>query len=166
MCRLRFAYLADHPEWISTLAGWFYAEWGGRIAGQKVKLFEERLQGRLNRDKLPLTLIAFAEDEMVASASLKIQEMGTHPRYLHWLGSVYVKQSFRRKGIGTQLVEHASQVASGLRVASLFLYTHGHEDFYARLGWHVVERAQYHGRRVAIMERVITQRTQEADSEK
>jgi GNAT superfamily N-acetyltransferase len=148
-------YLADHPNLTRRVATWFYEEWGIRNPENSVENVEKRLLERMNRDRLPLILIAFQGVEPVASASLKIREMETHPRYVHWLGSVYVHHPFRNHGIGSWLVEYAAAEAGRHKVRELYLYTHRHESFYARLGWFPVERPHYHGREVVIMKRVL-----------
>jgi predicted N-acetyltransferase YhbS len=152
---LEIHYLADHPNLIRLVATWFYEEWGIRNPEDSVENREKWLLNRMNRDKLPLMLIAFQGVEPVASASLKMREMETHPQYVHWLGSVYVHHPFRNQGIGSWLVEYAASEAERHKVRKLYLYTHHHESFYARLGWFPVERPHYRGREVVIMKRVL-----------
>ena len=59
----------------------------------------------MKRDKTPLTLVAFKDEKPVGIAALKIREMEIHPQYQHWLGSVYVKENWRKMGIGSTLVK-------------------------------------------------------------
>ena len=148
-------YLVDHPNLTRLVATWFYEEWGIHNPEGSVENVEKRLLNQMNRDRLPIILIAFQGVEPVASASLKIREMETHPRYVHWLGSVYVHHPFRNQGLGSWLVEHAAAEAGHHKVKELYLYTHRHESFYARLGWFPVERQHYPGREVVIMKRVL-----------
>jgi predicted N-acetyltransferase YhbS len=150
---LEVEYLADCPEWIGLLASWFYEEWGHRHAGNTVENVEERLKRLMNRDEVPLALVAFRGTKPAGSASLIVREMETHPHYLHWLASVYIHHTCRNQGLGSQLVQRAASEAKRLGVQELYLYTRSHERFYARLGWGVIERPHYHGREVAIMKR-------------
>ena len=153
---IKMKYLADRPEFTSLLASWFYEEWGRRNPENSLEKVEKRLRQRLNRDKVPLALVAFQGSEPVGSASLIVREMETHPQFLHWLASVYVHQPCRQQGIGSLLIEHAAAEAERIGVGELYLSTHSHEGFYARLGWRPVERPLYHGREVVIMKRVLT----------
>jgi predicted N-acetyltransferase YhbS len=148
--------LADRPELAPLLASWFYDEWGRRNPENSLQKVEKRLRQRMNRDKVPLTLVAFQGSEPVGSASLIVHEMETHPVFLHWLASVYVHQPCRQQGIGSLLVQHVAAEAERIGVGELYLYTHSHEEFYARHGWRPVERPLYHGREVVIMKRVLT----------
>lgn len=146
-------YLADHPDLLAVLASWFYAEWGHSKPDFTTQFFEDELRGRMNRDQLPLTLVAFLNDNPVATVSLLLEEMETHPQFLHWLGSVYTLPDYRHHGIGSQLLEHAASEAKRLGVRQLYLWTRHVESLYARFGWVVIQRPVYRGRPVAIMRR-------------
>jgi GNAT superfamily N-acetyltransferase len=87
--------------------------------------------------------------------------METYPHLEHWLGSLYVKESYRGAGIGTQMVGHAVRVARELGVVDLYLYTHSHESFYQQLGWKPTERPTYHNRTVVVMVKDVTLRSEE-----
>jgi GNAT superfamily N-acetyltransferase len=152
----KFIYLADHPELIPVLAGWFFEEWGRGYPGPTLATIEDKLKQRLNRDQVPLVLVMMREGSPIASASLKIREMETHPQHLHWLGSVYVLVDYRGRGLGSQLVQHAVNEATRLGVRELYLYTRHQESFYSRLGWTPVEKPIYHGRQVIIMKQILS----------
>ena len=147
--------LADHPELTHLLATWFYEQWGRSNPDLSVGRIERNLQERLNRDRLPLTLVTFEEEQPVASATLKIREMDTYPQYPYWLGSVYVLPEHRGRGIGSHLAEHAAAIAQRLGVRELCLYTPDREKLYARLGWVTMERTVYRGEAVVIMRRTL-----------
>jgi putative hydrolase of the HAD superfamily len=147
--------LANHPELVSLLASWFYTEWGGGDPPFSLAEFEEQFRQRLNRDHLPLAMVALLGNTPVATASLKLREMDTHPQYTHWLGGVYTLPEHRRQGIGAQVIEATVAEARRLGVEDLYLYTRRSAALYARLGWQVIERPVYHGRSVAIMRRYI-----------
>lgn len=151
-----YIYLADRPDLIPVLASWFFEEWGWRNPGLTQEIIEDKLQGRLNRDRAPLVLIRILNDRPIASASIKINEMETHPKYLHWLGSVYVLPEFRGQGIGTELIRCAIDEARRLDVVELYLYTRDKENFYSKLGWHAVEDTTYHSRRAIIMKQTLS----------
>jgi N-acetylglutamate synthase-like GNAT family acetyltransferase len=152
----KYIYLADRPELIPELAGWFYNEWGRHNLDLSLKSIEEKLKGRLNREQVPLVLVHIQDGSAIATASIKIQEMETHPHYQHWLGSVYVMPEYRDQGIGTELIRYTVGEAKRLAVDELYLYTRNKEKFYTKLGWQSLETPIYHGRRVFIMKQELS----------
>jgi predicted N-acetyltransferase YhbS len=154
---IQIEHLADHPELTHLLAIWFFEEWGRHNRTLTVESIEQRVRERMNQDKLPLTLVAFLETEPVASATLKIREMETHPQFEHWLGNVYVRSEYRNRGIGSHIIESAAEEAKRLDVQDLYLFTRDRERLYARLGWKMIERAEYHGRIAVIMKRELVE---------
>ena len=72
-----------------------------------------------------------------------------------WLAGLYVAPSQRKKGIGSTLVSNIEKKAYELGVKNLYLYTPKSEIFYARLGWHIHEKTEYHGHPVTIMNKLI-----------
>ena len=149
----QYIYLADQPDLLPILADWFYDEWGCGDPNSSPESMRRILGEYLNRDQFPLTIILLRDADPIASASLKIREMETHPQYLHWLGGVYVHPDYRKQGVGSQLVEYTVHQAKNLQVEDLYLYTRNHENFYTRLGWQVIERPQYEGRVAIVMKR-------------
>ncbi len=152
----QYIYLADQPDLLPILADWFYDEWGCGDPNSSPESMRRLLGNYLNRDQVPLTIVLLRDGEPIASASLKIQEMETHPQYLHWLGGVYVRPQYRNEGFGSQLVEYTANEAVNLNIEQLYLYTRNHEDFYTRLGWQVIERPLYEGRIAIVMRRILS----------
>ena len=149
--QLEIGLLADHPEVIETLARWFTEEWGSNPQ-HSIGSITALLNQRLNRDQPPMALIGFTNDQVVASASLKIRELEQLPQYEHWLGSVYVRPEKRGLGFGKQITQAAIQQAHNIGIAELYLYTNLNlQDFYAELGWQSIQKIQRNGRSVTIM---------------
>ncbi|MCJ7536833.1 MAG: GNAT family N-acetyltransferase [Anaerolineales bacterium] len=152
----RYINLADQPALIPVLANWFYDEWGRRDPSSSPERMRQILGGNLNRDKIPLIIVLLRGSQPIASASLKIREIETHPQYLNWLGGVYVHPDYRDQGIGSQLVEYSANEAKRLQVNELYLYTRSHEEFYTRLGWQVIEKPIYEGCLAIVMRRILS----------
>jgi len=147
--------LADHPQWLPLLASWFYQEWGQNFPELTLEDYRDQFTTRLNRERLPLALVACLDGVPVATTSLKLNEMETHPQYLHWLGGVYTLPKYRRQGIGAQVIEAAAGQAGRLGVVDLYLYTRHSMALYERLGWATIERPIYRGREVILMRRIL-----------
>lgn len=153
---MRITYLADYPESIPLVAKWFYEEWGQFNPNSSLALSESRVRERLNRDRIPLTLVALQNDEVVATTTLKIREMDIYPQYEYWLSNVYTRPDCRGRGFGSQLVEYTVEEAKRLGVHDLYLQTWTSEKLYTRLGWQALERdVEDHGKLVTVMKRVV-----------
>jgi GNAT superfamily N-acetyltransferase len=157
MMEICVEYLADHPQAVPILAQWLFEEWGHRSPDGSVDGITHNLQDRLQRDRLPLALVALGDHEPIGTVSLKLLEFEIRPQYEHWLGSLYVLETNRRRGVGSLLVEATADAARRLVIEELYLYTRHRESerLYAGLGWTEVEQTMYRGRRAVIMKRII-----------
>jgi predicted N-acetyltransferase YhbS len=148
---IKIKYLADHPEITHQISTWYFDEWGKNNPALTIEIIEAAVQQRMNRDKLPLCLVAFLDNEPVGAVALKIREMETHPQYEHWLGNVYVLLEKRKQGIGSHLIEDAVREAKRIGISELYLYTRDMVSIYNRLGWETIEQVVYRGRKATIM---------------
>jgi GNAT superfamily N-acetyltransferase len=151
---MEFKFLADKPEAITLIARWYYDEWGHAAKDNSVQKICDRIQGMLNRDKIPVHVLAVDGDKILGVAQLKIREMDIYPEKEHWLGGVFVAPESRANGIGSQLVSKAIALAVSFKVQKLYLQTERLDGgLYARLGWEPLEKVHYNGLHVLVMER-------------
>ena len=148
---MEIRYLRDYQKWIPQIAQWFYDEWGDLYPDLDIEKIIARLHKRTNVDKIPLTMVAVENEMVVGTASLKEFDMDTRMEYSPWLAAVYVREDWRRKGVGARLVETIVTKAKTIGVGTLYLYTPDAQDFYAKLGWSILENSEYHGKNVTIM---------------
>jgi N-acetylglutamate synthase-like GNAT family acetyltransferase len=140
---MTIAYLADYPQYLSTVAGWIFDEWGWEMPKSTLERIQAEFSLHLNRDRIPLTMLALIERQPVGTASIFLHDMDTRMDLSPWLAAVYVLPQFRGQGIGSQLVRTIEGVATRLQLERLYLFTPDREDFYARLDWSVLETAEY-----------------------
>jgi predicted N-acetyltransferase YhbS len=151
---MKIEYLGDHPDTIPILAGWIYAEWSFMYPGKTKKYIESLLRKRLNKKRLPITLVAFEAGEPVGTISLKSFDMETKRNLSPWIASLYVERPWRKKGIGSRLIKALEAKAAELNFRKLYLFTvKGLVSFYVRLGWKIKEQTLYHSYSVTIMEK-------------
>ena len=151
-----FVFLTERPDALPAIAAWYFDAWGHRRPGMTLADAREGLQDYLNRDKLPLMLLAVEGDELIGAAQLKYREMSIYPDREHWLGGVYVADAYRGRRIASQLVERVVALARGFRVETLHLQTVREDGgLYARLGWQACEQVRYKGEDVLVMSRDI-----------
>lgn len=149
---LHIAPLAEFAHCIPVIAQWLYTEWS-RLYPDDYSPEEVAadLRSRLQTRHLPLALVAVASQEVVGIVSLKLSDMKTQPALTPWLAGLYVVPACRRAGIGRRLVEATRAKAVELGVKKLYLYTPDSEQFYATLGWRVLERTVYEEIPVTVM---------------
>jgi N-acetylglutamate synthase-like GNAT family acetyltransferase len=148
---MTIVYLADYPQHLSTVAAWVFDYWGHLIPGLTLAQVEERFRSKLQRDALPLALLALEGETPVGTASLQPTDMHTRPDLAPWMASVYVVPAQRGQGIGSRLVQAIEVAARRLGVSTVYLFTPDQQRLYARLGWQEVEETDYRGERVTIM---------------
>jgi GNAT superfamily N-acetyltransferase len=148
---MHLAYLADYPEFIPTLARWHHAQWHYLDAGVSVEERAANFHAHLGRQQIPTTFVALEGSTLLGSASLIAHDMDTHPDLTPWLACVYVAPAYRRRGIGTVLVQRVAQEAKALGVETLYLFTPDKRAFYAHRGWAVLEQTPYRGYNVVVM---------------
>lgn len=152
---MQIQFLADRPEAVPTIARWYFDEWGHKEPGNSVEATIHRLRGKLNRDTLPIPIIAIDEDgSLLGTAQLKVREMEIFPDREFWFGGLYVISQARGRGIGASLVNRIVELAQIRKIPELWLQTYALDGgLYARLGWTMVERLSYKGQDIAVMVR-------------
>lgn len=147
--------LADHPEHAAGVAERIYQLWGRLIhddTGMSATEFTEVIRGRAVTDRVPLTLIALAGDELVGTVSLKREEASTAAELSPWIGGLLVDPAWRGKRLGAALLREAESMAARLGYAALYLSCEpAVEHFYVQQGWHVMLRTRSCGDDVALM---------------
>jgi GNAT superfamily N-acetyltransferase len=150
---MHFAFLADRAESIPTIAEWYFAEWG-HITNLSVAAIAASMRNALNRDNIPLLVLAVEDDEILGVAELKYREMSIYPDKQHWLGGVFVPPAHRGNGIASRLTNQIAEIAGSLGVRTLHLQTEKlNGGLYARLGWTAYEQVNYRGLDVLVMEK-------------
>lgn len=146
-------YLANHPQLVHQLARLSSDEWRS-IYDERGQTFEDAVKNyseRTNTDCLPLTLVALHGDELVGTVSLKYHDLDIRPGLDPWLGALLVLPNWRGRGMATLLMQGAMEIARGLKLPELFLWTSSAEGLYRKLGWGVLERTEYCGKQIVVM---------------
>jgi GNAT superfamily N-acetyltransferase len=156
---MHFQLLADRADAVPTVARWYFDQWGHEVLGNSFETTCERLQGQLNRDRLPLPLLALEGDTVVGVAKLKLHEMvDLYPDRQPWLGGVFVSPESRGKGVASQLALRIAAMATSLGAEQIYLQTTALDGgLYARLGWHPIEQVHHRGLDVLVMEKKLTE---------
>jgi len=148
---MRIEYLADRPEFISTLAALHLREWGHLRPDESVETRAAKLREWGGRRQIPTAFVASADGNLLGSVMLVAHDMETRQKWSPWLAGIVVAPEYRRRGVGAALTEHAVSEARALGFRTLYLYTLSTEQYYARLGWQQIERSNYLGATATIM---------------
>ncbi|ABZ74590.1 GCN5-related N-acetyltransferase [Shewanella halifaxensis HAW-EB4] len=151
---MKFVLLADNQPALPQVAKWYSDQWGYIGEGRSTKELELKLRDYLNRDKLPLIILAQDGNEVIAAAQLRYHEMDIYPEREYWLGGVYVNSKHRGKGVAQALISAIIDKAKILGVGSINLQTeYLSGGLYRDLGWQPIEQVVNHGINVLVMEK-------------
>jgi GNAT superfamily N-acetyltransferase len=154
MKALRFQNLADRLDAVPLLGEWYFGEWGHLNPAATPEKIAARLFASMNRDAIPLVMLAVMGDEVIGSAELKYREMTIYPEKEHWLGGVFVVPEHRDKGVAARLIDAVVNSARVLGVDVLHIQTLRLDGgLYQKLGWQRTEQICYRGLDVLVMER-------------
>ena len=121
---MNISFLADHPEFIETLAPWVSEHWRPILTQETVESRVEKFRTHLNHYTLPIAWVAHSGSQVFGTAALRVHDLPDHDNLTPWLGGVYVAPQFRRHGIGTALCSAVEQHAKTiLEISTLYLFT-------------------------------------------
>jgi len=147
--------IVERPDLVEQVAAWGFAEWGHLNSRETLAQRVIRIRGKLNTDRVPMAFVALGDDGgIVGTASLIFDDLEGDPRN-PWLASVYVPPEHRKKGIATALVRTVEDAARRLGYTRLYLFTSTAPDLYAGLGWRPLDRQDYRGEHIQVMDRTL-----------
>jgi GNAT superfamily N-acetyltransferase len=152
---LQIVPLVEHPELVDQVAAWGFAEWGHLNPGQTLQSRTAWIRERMKIDRIPIVLVARDDaGPMVGTASLLFDDLEGDPRN-PWLASVFVPAEQRGKGIASALVVAIEDTARRLGYPTLYLFTTSAARLYAGLGWRALERREYRGEHIQVMDKAL-----------
>ena len=135
--------LIDHDEVLSGLVDLFESQWADwynpRGASARADLTE-----RLERNRLPLGIVAFVDGTLAGTCALTVSSGGLTERS-PWLGGLLVEPKLRRQGVGLALLERAKVEARRLGFARLHALTAEARELFERAGWRLAENVEVGG---------------------
>lgn len=150
MNTVQIDYLADHAEVIPTLAEWFQSEWPEYYALRTLVDIAQDFYAELNRDRLPIRLVAFLESELVGTIVLREFALTTHLEYQPGLGGLYVPKPHRKRGIGTDLVQAGMLLAQRNGYQVVYTTTNVAGGILDRLHWKQMGSVLHNGEQIAL----------------
>jgi RimJ/RimL family protein N-acetyltransferase len=136
---ITIAFLIDYPDTVPTMAKWFRDQWPDYYADMSQEELEQDFLEDASRDHLPCRLIAFEFGELAGTIVLREHGSETLPEFQPELGGLYVVESHRGHGIGTELVRAGMKVALDQGYETVFATTVVAAGILERLGWEFIE---------------------------
>lgn len=137
----QIGYLKNHTDFIPEMAHAFFVEWGHLAPGKPESSIVDALMQRTNVDQIPLALVAFTDDgKWVGTAQLKEHDMEERNDLSPWFAGFYVKEEYRRLGVGHMLLDAVIKKTKDLGIRQLYLFTEKAESYYAKRGWTLLEK--------------------------
>ncbi len=130
----RIELLADHPGCAWQIGQWMHAAWPmpGHALADRAALFALCM----NRDRVPMTLVAMVDDTLAGTVSLLDRSVASHEHLHPWVASLYVAEPWRHAGLATRLVAGAATAAQRLGLPALYIGVSGAaRTHYERHGW-------------------------------
>ena len=84
---MQIGYLADHRDFIPTLAQWHHREWAYLRPGDSVEARITRLRDACGHTAIPTVVIALIDSTLIGSAMLVAHDMDTRMDLSPWLSS-------------------------------------------------------------------------------
>jgi N-acetylglutamate synthase-like GNAT family acetyltransferase len=148
---LNISFLADHPEFIETLAPLVAEHWRPILTQETMQSRAAKFRTHLNYDTLPITWVAHSGSQVFGTAALRVHDLPDLDNLTPWLGGVYVAPEFRNRGVGTALCSTVEQQAKELGISTLYLFTLEKQVWYENLGWSMFQPCTWCGRAGDIM---------------
>ena len=136
-------FLADHLDTIPTLVKWFRTQWYDYFADLSDEEMTRDFLEDISRNSIPSRLVAFESSEVVGTIVLRKSENEILLEYQPELGGLYVMESYRGQGIGTELVQAGMKLAHEQGYVSISATTVKAAGILERLGWKFIKTVQY-----------------------
>ncbi len=147
--------LSECPEHLTTVGGWIYHEWWFRVH-KSPDVICDLLRTHTVKDRVPFTVVAFADGLPVGSCSVIENDCVHRPQYAPWVAAVYVKPEMRNRGIASAFLQEAAAIATRGGIEGLYIDCHVRTiPVYERNGWVVHEREVGDKDSVVMLRRII-----------
>lgn len=151
---MHISYLADRPELASQLIPGLLEHWRYVFPDHTTADRAAKFQAHQNYDTLPIAWVAHEGNEALGTAALRIHDLEEREDLSPWLGGVFVQPQYRGRGIATALCYTVETKAVSMGITRLYLFTHGEETLYERMGWMRLEPIEWYGHLCTIMSKV------------
>jgi N-acetylglutamate synthase-like GNAT family acetyltransferase len=132
--------LRQCPEFFDTVADRIWRAWW-----QPEHYPLDHITGRLRENmadtSIPLALVAHDGEAFLGTASVIASDLAERPQLTPWIAAVWVEPQARQRGVGSALINRATQGCFALGFSRAYLCARPQRSaLYERLGWIPIER--------------------------
>jgi N-acetylglutamate synthase-like GNAT family acetyltransferase len=146
------------PGHFACVAQWHHQECERQGVKSSLALRQQRLVLHVQETRIPKTLIALRDGQLVGCVSLVNYTYRSSERMPKvasespvWLSNLFVLEDQRHQGIGSALIDAAKKYACDIGQEELWLSATDYTDYYQKRGWEIVRRTRLAGRQVNVM---------------
>ncbi len=129
---MKIELLADHPETIDILAGWYLAEWEPYYGAHGPGNARADLESRCNSQNLPIGLVAIERGQVCGTIAL---DLDATTNLTPSVVGLLVGVEYRRRGIAAKLLRSVEILARDLGHERLYVSTAVLGSLLERTGW-------------------------------
>ena len=138
--KLEAKQLSECPEHLTAVGTWIYEQWWSKRRNTPEVVFSQ-LREHITKDKVPYTIVGFADGTPVGSCCVIENDCLHRPQYSPWVAAVYVKPEMRNRGIASMILQEAAAMASRINIDGLYIDCLATTArVYEKNGWRLYER--------------------------
>ena len=131
--------LRQRPEFFDAVADRIWRAWW-QPNGVPLDYIVGRLRENMVASPIPCAFVAHVGEAFAGTASIIASDLDERPQCTPWVAAVWIEPAFRSRGVGRQLVDHATAYAFGLGVPRVYLTARpARRSYYEELGWTPIE---------------------------
>lgn len=137
---------------INELINMIYSEWKSEynsIDELKKELF-------LAQNSKSITKILYIEEiktkNIIGTASLLEEDIKMFSNLSPWLANVYVKNQYRKEGIGSKMIDYIINHAFKIGKEKIYLFTNTKTHWYLKKNWKIIKHFEHNGDQHHLME--------------
>jgi GNAT superfamily N-acetyltransferase len=148
--------LAEHREWLPTLARWLESEWADWYGTDGPGDAADDLEEAAHRERLPVAVIALRGGVPCGISVLRPTDAAAaQTGYGPWVGGGLVRAELRGQGIGAQLLGAMEDEARRLGFETIYCSTRGAQRLLERCGWAPVVVITHEGAPLSVYRKTI-----------
>lgn len=137
---MNIALLADHTEFLPTLAGWYRCEWEPYYGVDGPGDARSDLESRCNKNTVPIGLLALEGKRVQGVVALDID---TATNLTPSVVGLLVAGEYRGQGVASRLLESVTSLAERLGYSRVYISTTILGDYLLRNGWSLLGAATF-----------------------